>query len=147
MSGRSLLAAAAAALALVPGTAAAAPIGDLAKTCEPAGGAGAICYAGDIAIRDAQSVAQPSRFEAGIQAYEGSWTHRTLAFQYQLGNDVGFVNAPWLGTHNSFNSIAQLGPALSSSDANQQLSLVDQLRMDMRSIEIDIHWFPSAYAN
>jgi hypothetical protein len=147
MTARSLLAAAASAFVLLPAAANAAPVGQLAETCAPAGGVGTLCYAGDIAIRDAQSIAQPDRFEPGLQAYEASWTHHALAFQYKLANDVGFVNAPWVGTHNSFNSIAQLGPALSSSDANQQLKLVDQLRMDMRSLEIDVHWFPSVHAN
>jgi hypothetical protein len=116
-------------------------------TCTPAGAqAEAICYGGDVVQRDAQAYAEPGRFEPGIQAYEKSWTHRTLAFQYKLANDVGMVDAPWLGTHNSFNSIAQQGPALSTTDANQQLTLVDQLRMDMRSLELDVHWFPSVRA-
>ena len=119
----------------------------MADTCAPAGQpAQAICYGGDVITRDAEAYAAPDRFESAIQAYEKSWTHRTLAFQYDLANDVGMVNAPWIGTHNSFNSIAQQGPALSTTDANQQLTLVDQLRMDMRSLELDIHWFPSARA-
>ena len=52
-------------------------------------------------------------------------------------------NAPWVGTHNSFNSIAEMGPTLSDVDSNQQLSLTDQLRIDVRSLELDLHWFPS----
>ena len=116
-------------------------------TCAPAGAqAEAVCYGGDVLQRDAEAYADPGRFESAIQAYEKSWTHRTLAFQYELGGNVGMVNAPWLGTHNSFNSIAQQGPALSTTDANQQLTLVDQLRMDMRSLELDVHWFPSVRA-
>jgi hypothetical protein len=116
-------------------------------TCASAGQqAQAICYGGDVLTRDAEAYGDPARFESAIQAYEKSWTHRTLAFQYALANDVGMVNAPWLGTHNSFNSIAQQGPALSTTDANQQLTLVDQLRMDMRSLELDVHWFPSVRA-
>ncbi|MEA2272342.1 MAG: hypothetical protein QOI98_1050, partial [Solirubrobacteraceae bacterium] len=54
-------------------------------------------------------------------------------------------NAPWVGTHNSFNSIAEMGPTLSDTDANQQLSLTDLLRVDIRSLELDLHWFPSVY--
>lgn len=121
--------------------------GQLAQTCAPAGQqVETLCYGGDVVIRDGQAVAQPNRFEAAIEDYQKSWTHRTIAFQYSLANDVGFVNAPWLGTHNSFNSIAEVGPALSPVDSNQQLTLTDQLRIDMRALEIDVHWFPSARA-
>ena len=142
MTRRSLLAALIAA-ALLPAAAHA----TVRDTCSPAGEpAETLCYGGDVLTRDAEAYAEPGRFETAIEAYEKSWTHRTLAFQYSLANDVGMVNAPWLGTHNSFNSIAQQGPALSTTDANQQLTLVDQLRMDMRSLELDVHWFPSVRA-
>jgi hypothetical protein len=146
MTRRSLLVALLAA-AVLPASATAAMGGQLASTCAPAGQqVDTLCYGGDVLIRDGQAYAQPNRFEAAIEAYEKSWTHRTLAFQYSLAGDVGFVDAPWLGTHNSFNSIAQQGPALSTTDANQQLKLTDQLRLDMRSLEIDVHWFPSVRA-
>ncbi|HEV2075606.1 MAG TPA: hypothetical protein VGR10_05165, partial [Thermoleophilaceae bacterium] len=79
-----------------------------------------------------------------IERYQGSWVHRALGLQYELGGDVGFVDAPWVGTHNSFNSVAEMGPTLSNQDSNQKLSLVDQLRIDVRSLELDLHWFPSA---
>ncbi len=147
MRRRSLLAALAA-TALIPASATAATSGQLADTCAPAGQqAQTVCYGGDVIERDGQAYAAPDRFEPAIEDYEQSLTHRTLAFQYALAGDVPFVNAPWLGTHNSFNSIAQQGPALSTTDANQQLTLTDQLRLDMRSLELDIHWFPSARAD
>jgi hypothetical protein len=143
MTRRSLVAALIGATLVVPAASAA----QIRDTCAPAGAqAEAVCYGGDVLERDAKAYADPGRFESAIQAYEKSWTHRTLAFQYRLANDVTMVNAPWLGTHNSFNSIAQQGPALSTTDANQQLTLVDQLRMDMRSLELDVHWFPSVRA-
>src|SRR3954454_4483039 len=148
MTPRSLVAALLAAALIPAGAAAAPPSGQTAAQCEPAGSqAATLCYGADVLTRDAQAYAQPDRFEPAIQAYEKSWAHDTLAFQYRLANDVPFINAPWLGTHNSFNSIAQQGPALSTTDANQQLTLTDQLRLDMRSLEIDVHWFPSIYAN
>jgi hypothetical protein len=78
-----------------------------------------------------------------VDAFRGSWVDRALRAQYELGNDVGLRNAPWVGTHNSFNSTAEMGPTLSDTDANQQLSLIDQLRIDVRSLELDVHWFPS----
>ena len=76
---------------------------------------------------------------AAIEAYEGSWLHRTLAFQSRLGDPLPLVDAPWVGTHNSANSTSE-SPTLSGSDSNQQLSLTDQLRIDVRSLEIDVHF-------
>jgi hypothetical protein len=80
-----------------------------------------------------------------VKAHESSWLHRTLAFQQELGNAVPLRDAPWLGTHNSFNSPAA-ETTLSSTDSNQQLSLTDQLRIDVRSLELDVHWNPSPHA-
>jgi hypothetical protein len=91
--------------------------------------------------RDATAVLQVSK--PPIDAYLGSWAHRALGLQYALANDVPFRDAPWVGTHNSFNSIAEMGPTLSTLDSNQQLSLTDQLRIDVRSLELDVHWFAS----
>ena len=85
---------------------------------------------------------------AGAQdggAYESSWTHRALADQYELGSSLGMRDAPWVGTHNSFNSVAEMGPTLSAQDSNQKLAIVDQLRIDVRSLELDVHWFPSVH--
>jgi hypothetical protein len=80
-----------------------------------------------------------------VEAYRKSWLHRAAVFQYALGNRLPLVQAQWLGTHNSFNTVAE--PAtLSHSDSNQQLTLQQQLDADMRSLEIDLHWFPSAAA-
>jgi hypothetical protein len=77
---------------------------------------------------------------AAVAAYADSWTHRALTLQYELANDVPFANAPWVGTHNSFNSMAY-GYTPSRSDSNQQLSLTDQLKIDVRSVELDVHWW------
>ncbi len=71
------------------------------------------------------------------------WVQRALGFQYQLGSDLPLRNTPWIGTHNSFNSIAEMGPTLSVLDGNQRLSIEGQLRQGVRAIEIDLHWFPS----
>jgi hypothetical protein len=83
---------------------------------------------------------------AQVEAFRHSWAHRALGLQYQLAGDVGLRNAPWVGTHNSFNSIAEMGPTLSDTDANQMLSLTDQLDLGVRSLEVDTHWFPSLSA-
>ena len=93
------------------------------------------------------ALALPASALAGpIEDYERSWTHRALGLQYQLSHDVPMRNAPWVGTHNSFNSRAEMGPSVSATDSNQSLTIVDQLRLDMRNIELDLHWFPSARA-
>lgn len=73
-------------------------------------------------------------------ASDGSWVHRALDLQYRLSGDVGLGDAPFIGTHNSFNSVAEMGLTPATSDPNQQLSIVDQLNLDVRAIELDLHW-------
>jgi hypothetical protein len=80
-----------------------------------------------------------------VQAYGKTWLHRAAAFQYRLGHTLPFLHAQWLGTHNSFNSVNG-EPTASHTDSNQQLSLTQQLNLDMRSLELDLHWVPSADA-
>jgi hypothetical protein len=80
---------------------------------------------------------------AAATAQSGDWVQASLASQYELGSSLGSRNAPWVGTHNSFNSPAEMGLTLSSRDANQQIDLTDQLDQGMRSLELDLHWFPS----
>jgi hypothetical protein len=79
-------------------------------------------------------------------AYLRSWVHRAAQFQYHLGEPLSLREALWLGTHNSFNSLSD-STTLSHSDSNQQLSLTQQLDIDVRGLELDLHWFPSASAN
>jgi Phosphatidylinositol-specific phospholipase C, X domain len=94
-------------------------------------------YAG---TEDACATAPGSHPSAtAIAAYRTSWTHRALGLQYELANDVPFANAPWIGTHNSFNSMAY-GYTPSRSDSNQKLTLAEQLEIDVRSVELDVHW-------
>lgn len=79
--------------------------------------------------------------QAATVAYLQSWVHRTAQFQYALGNPVAFKDAQWIGTHNSFNSlVSQFTP--SHADSNQQLSMPQQLDIDARSIELDLHYIP-----
>ena len=80
-----------------------------------------------------------------VKVHERSWLHRTLGFQYELGNAVPLRDAPWVGTHNSFNSTSE-DPTVSHTDSNQQLSLTQLLRIDVRSLELDVHWNPSPRA-
>ncbi len=72
-----------------------------------------------------------------------AWVQRALALQYELADDVALANAPWISTHNSFNSQAEMGPALSAQDSNQQITIVDQLNEGVRHLEIDPHNFVS----
>lgn len=76
-------------------------------------------------------------------ARASSWVQRALALQYSLGGDVALRNAPWLSTHNSFNSPAEMGPTLSDQDPNQKIPLTAQLDAGMRGLELDLHRFPS----
>ena len=71
-----------------------------------------------------------------------NWVQPALADQYELGSSLPLRNAPWVGTHNSFNSPAEMGPALSAQDSNQRITILDQLDSGVRSLELDVHWFP-----
>jgi hypothetical protein len=93
----------------------------------------------EVAQRDVAAATDPGRYDAAVEAFEASGEHGTLLFQHALAGDLGMTDAPWAGTHNSFNSIAEMGPALSANDSNQQLTLVDQLRLGVRSLELDLH--------
>jgi hypothetical protein len=155
-----LAAALVAALSLgLPGTVGAGPTADQCRaqdehlygTCRFVEGAGSNASATcrrDTPVDDESCATPlgPRVSEARIQAYRDSWTHRALGFQYELGSDLTFADAPWVGTHNSFNSASEPF-TLSGSDHNHQLSLTDQLRIDVRSIELDVHWFRSREAS
>ena len=120
-----------------PQTVARQAVADTAATCRR-----------DTPLTDEQCAAvpgSPAVTEQALRDYEASRTHRALALQVALGNDVPFRHAGWLGTHNSFNTTTR-AVTISGLDANQQLSLTDQLRSDVRSLELDAHWFPSAWA-
>lgn len=79
--------------------------------------------------------------QAALVAYQQSWVHRAAQFQYALGDPLPFATAQWIGSHNSFNSLAkQFTP--SHADSNQQLAIDQQLDIDARSIELDLHYIP-----
>jgi hypothetical protein len=106
----------------------------------------ALCrYSGAVPEESCATPVTPRVSHRLIDAHERSWLHRTLAFEYDLGSALPLANAPWIGTHNSFNSASEPFTP-SGMDANQQVSLVDQLRMDVRSLELDVHWVPSPWA-
>ncbi|MFL5910973.1 MAG: hypothetical protein ACJ768_10435 [Gaiellaceae bacterium] len=80
-----------------------------------------------------------------VTDYQGTWVHRAAVFQYALGDSLPLGRTAWLGTHNSFNSVNE-SPTPSHTDSNQQLSLTQQLDVDIRSLELDLHFFPSLSA-
>ena len=84
----------------------------------------------------------PDASKAAVYAYEASEVSRALDLQRALGDGLPLQAGLWIGTHNSANSTSE-SPTLSQNDSNQQLSLTDQLRLDVRSLELDAHWFPS----
>lgn len=82
---------------------------------------------------------------ADIDLFEADGVHKIvqrLDLQEQLALDVPLGETLVPATHNSFNASAY-DPTLSGLDANQQLSLTDQLRIGFRGLELDVHWFPT----
>lgn len=79
--------------------------------------------------------------QAARDAYLQSWVHEAAQFQSALGDPLPLRDAQWLGTHNSSNSPSN-GLTLSHADSNQQLSLTQQLDIDVRALEIDLHYIP-----
>ena len=90
----------------------------------------------------AKVLGTPDASAAAVAAYEASEVSRALDLQRALGDGLPLAAGLFVGTHNSANSTSEQ-PTLSQSDSNQQLSLHDQLRLDVRSLELDAHWFPS----
>jgi hypothetical protein len=85
---------------------------------------------------------------AEIVQYEKNWTARALQLQRKLGDGVAFHDAEFPATHNSFNwTTANNPPTVSGSDPNQKYSIPDQLRMGIRSIEVDVHWMPGIHGS
>ena len=84
-----------------------------------------------------------SASRARIDAYLLSQTHAAMDARFHADDAKPIKLALWPSTHNSFNAEAY-APTLSGLDANQVYTIFDQLRMDVRAIEIDIHWWPSA---
>lgn len=131
----------------VPAAALADPVAGPVRVVEQGGADLTAACRRDLPATDEQCAlpVAPAVTEQALAAYQRSDTHRRLGLQFALGNDVPFGHASWLGTHNSFNNTTRQ-VTLSGLDSNQQLSLTDQLRSDIRSVELDAHWFPSLTA-
>src|SRR4051812_38913680 len=101
-------------LLLAAAPAAAAPDGPTANQCKQIDARLVTpCYGVDVLARDGQAHCKAAGAcasdEQAIAGYGRSWTHRALAFQESLSREMPLRNAPWIGTHNSFNSIAEMG--------------------------------------
>jgi hypothetical protein len=93
--------------------------------------------------------------EARVAAYERSWVHHALTLQRDLDARAPLWEELFPHTHNTFNASSyrlpdgvaapSYYPTLTNQDPNQVYSITDQLRMDIRAIEIDLHWVPSPY--
>jgi hypothetical protein len=81
---------------------------------------------------------------AHMAAYRKGWTHRALALQRGLDDNVPFSRATIPHTHNTFNA-SVYNPTLTNQDPNQVYSITDQLEMDIRAVEMDVHWVPSPF--
>lgn len=145
-------------LIAVPSTASAQSLDE--ASCRAAGGSVSLCRGLDKLgervsaecrrtglVSDEQCWSRIGRrvIRSDIARYEESWVHEALELQYALGSAVPFRDAPWIGTHNSYNSTSEQ-PSVSHTDSNQQLTLAEQLRIDVRSLEVDVHWIPSVRA-
>ncbi|MEY2420446.1 MAG: hypothetical protein QOI95_513 [Acidimicrobiaceae bacterium] len=108
---------------------------------------GLICVELDKTTTGVDAQTQRAQTEAAVAAQESGWLGHALELQHRLGDALPLRDAMWVGTHNSFNTVANNPPSLSNNDSNQHVSLVDQLRLGVRGIEIDIHWMPSVWAN
>jgi hypothetical protein len=78
-----------------------------------------------------------------VEAYAASDLSVLHRLQRALGTALPLAQAQLLSSHNSYNSTAYL-PSVANNDPNQHYALADQLRMEMREIELDVHsWYAS----
>ncbi|MEY2448719.1 MAG: hypothetical protein QOH79_2195 [Acidimicrobiaceae bacterium] len=108
---------------------------------------GLVCVYVDKTTTAVDAQTQQAQTEQAVAAQESSWLGSALELQHRLGDALPLWDAMWVGTHNSFNTAANTPLSLSNNDSNQHVSLVDQLRLGVRGIEVDVHWNPSPWAN
>src|SRR4051794_23038251 len=118
--------------------------------------AGADCRIVDNADSKCSTVDNRDINQAQISAYESSWVHRALTLQRNLSATAPLIEDQLPHTHNTFNSSAyaiptngsapSYYPTLTNQDPNQVYSISDQMNMDVRAIELDLHWVPSPYS-
>lgn len=73
--------------------------------------------------------------------YLGSWAKKAIDLQEKLQRNVPLKRSTFIYSHNSYNSKAY-GSAFSYwVDPNHDYSIKDQLRMGVRALELDVHWY------
>jgi hypothetical protein len=136
----------AALLATIPATA----LGQAGRQPCPAGTspdpAGLVCVLLDKAAIGLAAQTQQAATAQAVAAHESSWLGQALELQHRLGDALPLRDAMWVGTHNSFNTVSNTPVSVSNLDSNQHISMLDQLRLGVRSLELDVHWFPSVLA-
>jgi hypothetical protein len=90
-----------------------------------------------IALNGSSSKPKP---ESPVDVYQRSWEKTSLGQQRGLEANLPLKDSTFLHTHNTYNSAAYT-TAFSYIDPNQNFSINDQLRMDIRAIELDVHWY------
>lgn len=82
----------------------------------------------------------PKPPESSVDRLQSSWESRALGLERTLQNNTPLKAATFLHTHNSYNS-SKYTTAFSYLDPNQKETIKDQLRMGVRAIELDVHWY------
>ncbi len=82
----------------------------------------------------------PPRAESPVDVYQRSWEHKALSLQEAIQQATPLASSTFLHTHNSYNSSVYT-TAVSYIDPNHVYSIQDQLRMDIRMVELDVHWY------
>lgn len=100
------------------------------------------CRFGDAPEEACSAIDGREYSEQAMAEFEASAVGRALRAQARLDDGVPIGESLIPATHNSYNSAAYY-PTVSGLDHNQVASMTDQLRMGMRSLELDVHWFPS----
>ena len=75
-----------------------------------------------------------------ISDYQSSWLHQAHQLQRQLDYHQPLQRATFIATHNSYNAAAYTTPQ-SYYDPNQIHTITNQLQMDVRALELDVHSF------
>jgi hypothetical protein len=78
--------------------------------------------------------------ESPVDVYQRSWEKKVLGQQRSLELNLPLKDSTFLHTHNTYNSAAY-SSGVSYIDPNQNYSINDQLRMDIRAVEFDVHWY------
>ncbi len=78
--------------------------------------------------------------ESPVDKYQRSWEHKALGLQSALQIDSPLARTTFLHSHNTYNS-SEYRTAVRYLDPNHEHTIKDQLRMDIRAIEFDVHWY------